>query len=103
MVIQLPPMCGMQTHPNLLSKVEGAIARQDFPVDFDCASTSFTTSMFCRFVIKVNKQVRAAGGAIRLLNCDETLYDCLRTTGIADCVEITRKSTPGKNKKVKHG
>jgi len=103
MIIQMPPMCGMQTHPNLMSKVEKAIKKRDFPIDLNCGDTAFTTSMFMRFVLKVNRQVTAAGGTLRLTNVDEVMYEGLSKTGVTDILEITRRSTPGKKRKVKHG
>jgi len=101
MLITLPSMCGMQSHPNIMAKVTRAVANKDFPIDLDCSATSFTTSMFCPFLVRVNKAVTKAGGRVRLLNTNETMYDGLVATGLADVVEITRLSKPGKTRKAR--
>lgn len=93
-------MCGMQTHPNLMKKVDAAIEKKDYPVDLDCKDTSFTTSMFCRFIVQVNKKVTAAGGKVRLLNMDDVMYEGMEKIGILDVIEGTRKTKKGK---VRHG
>lgn len=101
MKIEIPPMCGMQTHPNLMKKVDAAIEKKDFPIDLDCEKTSFTTSMFCRFIIQVSKKVRQAGGEVRLLNMDDVMYEGMEKVGILEIVkDTTRKAKKGK---VRHG
>jgi anti-anti-sigma regulatory factor len=100
MIVQLPPMCGMQTHPNLMKKVDKAIKDKDFPVDLDCTNTSFTTTMFCRFIIQVNKKVIKAGGKVRLLNMDDIMFEGMKAIGLLETIEATRKIKKGK---VRHG
>lgn len=100
MILQLPPMCGMQTHPNLIKKVDKAIENKDFPIDLDCERTSFTTAMFCRFIIQINKKVTKAGGKIRLLNMDDIMYEGMEKIGLLETIEATRKTKKGK---VQHG
>jgi anti-anti-sigma factor len=102
MNILLPPMVGMQSHPNLTAKVDKALANRDMAIDLDCRDTSFSTSNFMRFIVRVHKKVRGAGGTLRLLNADDSLYEGLVTSGLADAIEITRRSLPGK-RKVHHG
>ena len=102
MLITLPSMVGMQSHPNLTAKVEKAVANKDFPVDLDCSVTSFTTSMFCNFLIRTYRAVTKAGGKLRLLNTTEDMYDCLQTVGLTAIVEITRQSKPGTKTKTKY-
>ena len=100
MIIHVPPMCGMQTHPNLMKKVDTAIQKKDFPVDLDCSETSFTTAMFCRFIVQIKKKVIAAGGTVRLLNMDDVMYEGMEKVGILETVEATRKTKKGT---VRHG
>ena len=94
----MPVMCGISTHSSLYSKVDLAIKKKDFPVELDCTGTVLTTSMFCRFVIQINKRVRAAGGSTRLINVSDLMYEGLKVLSIDNIIEIYKEPHGRKSK-----
>ena len=98
MVIKMPPMVGMQTHPNLMTKVDKAVAKADWPLELDCSGVSFTTSMFVRFIVQINKKVRKAGGQLKLTSVDGIIFEGLDKTGLISTIEVTRAVKKGRIK-----
>lgn len=88
----------MQTHPNLMVKVDRAIEKREFPIELDCAHTSFTTSMFARFLVQVNKKVRKSGGTLRVTNVDDLVFEGLQKTELTSTIEVTRAVKKGRTR-----
>ena len=90
MRIKMPIVCGTHTHLNIYSKVDKAIAADDFPVELDCSGVVFTTSMFFRFIKTINTKVTDGGGSLILYNVAEHIADILDISDVSKIVEVRR-------------
>lgn len=69
------------------SIISQALAAQDFPIVFDCASVHLDSGLI-DYIIKVRGRAEAAGGDVEIINADEFTKETLSLVGITNLVKV---------------
>ena len=87
--LALPVIFGHGSHVEVLNDVEQQMLEYGCKiVVLDCQSTVFTTSGFGRFLVSLNKRVKAAGCRMRLINVSKHMQDVLNTLSFDALFEV---------------
>ena len=68
MTILLPVLCGSQSLPSILSKIEDAVAAKNFPIELDCRDVVLVTSAFYALVAGALKRAGDRRSDVQLIN-----------------------------------
>ena len=87
--LALPVIFGHGSHVEVLNEVEQQMLEHGCKiVVLDCQNTVFTTSGFGRFLVSLNKRVKAAGCRMRLINVSKHMQEVLTTLSFDALFEV---------------